>query len=882
MVAGRPALGGARSRPVRADLPTGTVTLLFTDIEGSTRLLGELGPDAYEHALASHRAVLRAAFEAHDGVEVDTQGDGFFVAFAGAADALSAASQLTAALGDGPIRVRVGIHTGEPRLASEGYVGMDVHRAARIAAAGHGGQVLVSLATRDLVPELELLDLGEHRLKDLVYPERLFQLGQHAFPALKSLNRTNLPLVSWPLLGRERELAELEALITAGQRLVTLTGPGGSGKTRLALQVAADLSDSFVDGTFFVALAPAKRADSVPGAIAVAVGLQADDDIFEALSGRRMLLLLDNAEHLAGVEAVVNELLTAAREVVVLVTSRAPLHLAAEQEFRVEPLEARAARALFVARAAALDRQIEDDERVGLICERLDNLPLAVELAAARTSAIPPEALLTRLDHALPVLTGGPRDAPERQRTLRATIEWSYDLLGDEERRVFRTLAIFRGGFSLEAAEDVAGGDLDTLGTLVDQSLLKTSVSGRFFMLETLREFALDLLTETGEAPSASAAHADWYLDQLQKLRPLPRTRELLAWYDAETPNTRAALEVLIETDPERALTLADHLASYWHARGQLKEGRVLLEQALAKGSAPSVPLARATAAYSRVCLVLGDLGEAERAADDAIRLAHRVADDLTLSCALHDLAAMAYRRGNAAHAAELALQAIDAAQRTDEWGAVANGLNVLGLALTHTSDFEGAEQCFRRIVDLGREHDSRSQVMAEMNLGVLAFSAGRHGEAREWARSAADAARALDHLPNLVGALLNLALASVAEGDDAEATQSAVEALKLARQYGFSVDAVYCAWVIAVAARTSEPLAASQLWAAAEAAMERLGRAFDPFEHATLESLMTSTAASLGADEYARALAQGRELNNEETVALALQLANHSAVSVY
>jgi len=424
------------------DLPSGTVTSLFTDIEGSTRLLEQEG-SRYTDLLADHRRALRAAFAAHDGVEVDTQGDAFFVAFRAAGDAVAAAAAAREALGDGPIRVRIGIHTGEPILTDEGYVGLDVHRAARIAGAAHGGQIVCSETTRRLLERgAPARELGVHRLKDLIEAERLYQLGDGDFPPLRTLDATNLPTASSEIIGREREVAELVSLLSNGTRLLTVTGPGGTGKTRLALQAAAELVGSLRDGVFWVPLAGLGDPDVVAAEIAQAVG--ARDDLAGFLRGRELLILLDNFEHLLAGAPAVATMLEAADRVRVLVTSRAPLRLAAEREYRLEPLATRDAAAFFAERARATGREVSPDSRVvGAICRRLDGLPLALELAAARTRLLAPDRLLERLDATLPILTGGRRDAPERQRTLRATIEWSYDLLDDRGKAVFARLAVF-------------------------------------------------------------------------------------------------------------------------------------------------------------------------------------------------------------------------------------------------------------------------------------------------------------------------------------------------------------------------------------------------------------------------------------------------------
>ena len=379
------------------DLPTGTVTLLFTDIEGSTRLLHELG-DEYADVLADHRRVVRDALSRHGGVEVDTQGDAFFVAFARAADAVAAAAQAQEALATGPVRVRMGVHTGEPVVTGEGYVGADVHRAARIMGAGHGGQVLVSETTRQLLDaSVEMRDLGDHRLKDLGAPQRLFQLGDGEFPPLKTLFRTTLPIQATPLVGRERELEEAGALVRA-HRLLTLTGPGGSGKTRLAMQLAAEAVEQFPDGVFWVPLQALREPALVEGAIAAAIG--ADGPVSDHIGGKCLLLLLDNFEQIVEAAPTVSSLLSETPNTKALVTSREPLQIESEQRYPVEPLPDVDAVALFIERAAAVEHGFRATEPVGEICRRLDGLPLAIELAAARVALLSPDELLARLDSA--------------------------------------------------------------------------------------------------------------------------------------------------------------------------------------------------------------------------------------------------------------------------------------------------------------------------------------------------------------------------------------------------------------------------------------------------------------------------------------------------
>jgi hypothetical protein len=426
------------------ELPRGTVTFLFTDIEGSTRLLHELGAERYATALGEHRQVVRKAYAQQEGVEVDTTGDAFFVAFPTAPGALAAAREAQERLS---IPVRMAIHTGTPLLTGEGYVGEDVHRAARIAAAGHGGQVLVSAATAALVRDDGLRDLGEHRLKDLSAPERIYQLGGGDFPPLKTLYRTNLPVPATQFLGRDDELAEVHELLASDEiRLLTLTGPGGSGKTRLALQAAGIAADAYPDGAWWVPLAPVSDADEVMPAAARELG--GGGPLDQLVGERRLLLVLDNFEHVVGAAPEVSRLLSECPHADVLVTSRERLRVQGEQVFPVPVLERAESRELFSARARAVQPAFAPDEHLDELCGRLDDLPLALELAAARTALLTTEQLLERLGSRLDLLRGG-RDAEVRQRTLRATIEWSYELLTPEEQR---TLAALRssaaGGLS--------------------------------------------------------------------------------------------------------------------------------------------------------------------------------------------------------------------------------------------------------------------------------------------------------------------------------------------------------------------------------------------------------------------------------------------------
>jgi predicted ATPase/class 3 adenylate cyclase len=551
------------------ELPSGTITLLFADIERSTALLQDLGPERYGTAISAFRQTMRRVIATHGGVEVDAEGDAFFVAFPSVRQAVDAAAEAQDELSQTELRVRMGLHTGEPLLVDNHYSGMDVHRAARIAAAGHGGQVLLSQTTRELLdPTVVVRDLGRHRLKDLGEPLRLHQLGELDFPPPRTLQSTDLPVQTTPLIGRDRELQEVGALLRA-HRLVTLTGPGGSGKTRLALQVAADAVDDFAEGVVWIPLQSLRDPELVLPTIARALG--AHEPLIEDTMNRRALLVLDNFEQLLGAAPSVGDLVTRLPQMKVLVTSREPLHLAGEHEYPVTPLPESEAVALFVERATAAKPDFSDQSEVPEICQRLDCLPLALELAAARVKALSTTELLKRLDKRLPILTGGRRDAPERQRTLRATIAWSYELLTADEQRLFARLAVFAGGCTLDAAEEVCEADLDTVTGLIDKSLLRRE-GDRYSMLETIGEYALERLEESGELEEARRRHSEHYLKHARAVVDLIRSPQAATAIDRlerDHGNLQTALEWVSDQTAHTPLRLAVWgLAARLHGSG--------------------------------------------------------------------------------------------------------------------------------------------------------------------------------------------------------------------------------------------------------------------------------------------------------------------------
>ncbi len=690
---------------MHAELPTGTVTFLFTDIEGSTRLLRELGPDAYGEALAEHRRALRAAFAANCGVEVDTQGDAFLVAFPTAQGAAEAALAGGEALAGGPIRVRIGLHTGAPKLDAEGYIGIDVHRGARVGALAHGGQTVVSPTTAALLDGEPLRDLGLHRLKDFEGATRLHQLGEGEFPPLRTPGSVDLPTPATHFLGRERELFEAISLVLdRDPRVLTIVGPGGTGKTRFAIELARLLAEEADGSTLFVTLAPLRDGTLVLPTIADRLGAPSSEPhgLAAATGGRRTHLVLDNAEHLLPAAAPgVAELVAAAPSLRLLVTSREPLRIQGEHEFDLAPLFGDEAVALFVERARAVRPDTAPTAAIGELCERLDRLPLALELAAARTKLLAPEALLERLGRRLDLLRGT-RDADERHATLRTTIAWSYDLLDEGERTLFARLSVFAAGCTLESSAEVCEADLDTLESLLDKSLLRRRTGRigeeRVWMLETIREFAGERLDESPDADVVRRRHA-------QRMLVIARSAHLTEEDDepfqlplvlAERDDMRAALDWASDNDAELALELLVSLENFWNTHAP-EEVLSRLDRLLPMADELS-PALRASALRVRggALHVAGDFESCDPPYEESLALFRDLADERGIAQLTERLANSASQRGDLERAQELAEESLERSRGRFPLIEVST-YALLGRVRVMTGDVDGGADLIRK-----------------------------------------------------------------------------------------------------------------------------------------------------------------------------------------
>jgi predicted ATPase/class 3 adenylate cyclase len=918
-----------------ASPPTGTVTFLFTDIEGSTKLW-EQDSSSMQVALARHDEVLRSAIEENGGYVFKTVGDAFCCAFPTAPDALEAALVAQRLLlkerwgESNPLRVRIALHTGAAEERDGDYFGPPVNRVARLLSAAHGGQVLLSLPTHEMVRDqlpagTSLRDLGEHHLKDLFRPERVFQLVSpdlpSEFPPLRTLDayRNNLPLQPTPLIGREKEVAEVCDLLRRDEtRLLTLTGPGGTGKTRLALQAAADLLDDFPDGAFFTPLATVTEADLFFSTVAETLGVREtgeqplDESLKDYLRERRMFLVLDNFEQVLGAAPAVTELLAVAPGLKVLATSRAPLGLYGEHEFPVPPLTLPDLRhppplerltqyeavGLFVERARALKPDFkvtnESAPAVAEICVRLDGLPLAIELAAARIKMLPPKAMLQRLSRRLKLLTGGARDLPERQRTLRGTIEWSHALLDEGEQLLFGRLAVFSGGRTLEAIEAIcdAEGDLpveafEGVSSLLDKSLLRQEEGPngepRFVMLETVHEFAREKLEQSGEAEQIKRVHAEYFLTLAEEAHPELKGANQLEWLErleAEHDNMRAALSWALERkEVEVTLRLGGALWSFWSVRGYHSEGRRWLEEALAIDGRRS-PESRAMALAGAGVLAeeQGDLDRAQEACQEGLKLLAyeaREASEAKLNL-LECLGWVACLREEYGQATELYEESLALSREMSDTWWLANSLSNLASVSGFRGDSEKATELYEQSMDLFREQGAKQNLAYCLNnlaMVVCAQGQGDLGRAAQLTEESVALQRELGTRGGVSMGLCNLGWMTLLQDDLGRAADLYRESLSLSWDSGLNplvqgaLEGFAC-----VAGVRGEAERAARLWGAAQALHETKSILRDPDFLAEADARISAVRSGMGEEVWEEAWRSGRAMRLDEAVSYALE----------
>jgi predicted ATPase/class 3 adenylate cyclase len=911
-----------------------TLTFLFTDVEGST-LLWEKNAKAMSEALVLHDEILRTVIETHNGRVFKTVGDAFYAAFVTAPRALSAALEAQRRLhqveweGTGPLRVRMALHTGEAEERAGDYFGPSLNRVARLLSAGHGGQILMSLTTEELVrdelPEgAGLRDLGERRLKDLFRPERIFQVTASGLPTefapLLTLDArpNNLPAQPTPLVGRQREVAQVcERLRNPDLRLLTLTGPGGTGKTRLGLQAAAELVDEFENGTFFVPLASITDPTLVARTIARALSLtetgdqKPEEHLEDYLRDRQTLLLLDNFEQVLGAAPLVTDLLSSAPDLKVLTTSRIPLALYGEHEFPVPPLEVpdpkrpqsleqvtqyEAVR-LFIerARAAKPAFKITTDNApaVAEICTRLDGLPLAIELAAARIKLLPPQAILDRLGDRLRLLTGGARNLPERQRTLRGAIEWSYELLAAEERTLFARLAVFSGGSTLEAIEKVCdpGGDLsvdalEIASSLLDKSLLRREEGAegepRFVMLETIHEYARERLDKSREAGEIKRLHAEYFLALAEQGESKLRGPEEAKWLERleiEHDNMREALSRALDgEEAELGLRLTGALWQFWWVRGYYDEGRRWLETALAKDGRASVARAKALEALGWLADDQGDIDRAVAAAEEGLSLSAG-AEIIDAAPFLRILGSATSIQGDHDRAAQLYEESLALSRRAGNTRGVALSLLQVANVTSERGDYEAAKGLYEEGLALSRKLEDTALLTSYLiSLGYESLLQGDPERGATLNEEAAVLLKERGHKGKLQYALDNLGWAALVSGNRQKAKSLHEESLELSRELGDKLIAAESLEGLACSAARGEEVRAARLFGAAEALREAVGYRQAPREGALREPFLDAARSGLGEARWEAMWAEGRVMTFEDAIAYALEGAGKRA----
>ncbi len=889
--------------------------------------------ETYAEVLTDHHRLVRAALAAHGGKEIDTQGDAFFAVFASAGSCIAAAIEMQRAFlsyawpaGEG-LQVRMGVHSGEASQTAVGLVGLDVHRGARIAAVAHGGQIVVSATTaallRDSMPEGTFVkDLGLHRLKDLGRPEQLFQLQATglpaAFPPLRSLDNpkllNNLPPQVSSFIGRDAELAEVRRLISTS-RLVTLTGPGGAGKTRLGLQLAAELLDGSGDGVWFADLAPLQDADLVAVTVANVLGIREDpgrdliDTLVEAVGQRSLLVLLDNCEHVVDRCAkLADALLRNCPNIVLLATSREPLGIDGERVYRVPSLATPAdgdgpdairnteAVRLFADRAAQHGVTLSWDERTasvaGRVCRLLDGIPLAIELGAARLRGMSVSELDARLDRRFAILTGGSRTALPRQQTLRAMVDWSWELLNAAEGQVLARLSVFAGGFDLAAAEAVTATEevlldevIGHLGALVDKSLVQFDDTGtgpvRYRLLETVRQYAARKLEEQGPraAEDARIAHRNHYLALAEAAAPQLVARDQAEWLDRldlELDNLRAAIAVSAkQADPAPGIRLAASLRVFWKTRGHATEAvealRALLEVPAARGA--TLLRAQALACTAELLEQTGGYAVAEEYCDEALAIARTAGDDYLVADLLYIRAFILLRRGQQDAALPLIEVGLSLARRLEQPHLTGRLLSVRSFALDIGGDHVGAAREIAESLRLFRQVGDRREMGTMVgNLGYAELSMGDLDSARNHLLESLHIFRELNDRAGVVYETFNLGLAEYLSGSPEAAEAYFAESLDVARRMRMKASTAYA--LIGLAMTGSDGAGggrSARLHGAADEAMAALGETLEPLEGGLRDLDCQRLRSVMGAAAFEAEYAAGRTLASEDVVTLAL-----------
>ena len=928
-------------------LPSGTVTFLFTDIEGSTRLAQRF-PDDLPALLARHHEILNQAIQAHNGFVFQVVGDSFSAAFHNPNDALHAALEAQRLFHKevwtpAPIKVRMGIHTGKAEVQTGGeYQGyLTLSHVQRLMSAAHGGQVLISPATQTLVrdglpQDITLLDMGERRLKDLLHPEHIYQLIApdlpSEFPPIKTLDVShhNLPAQMTSFIGREVELGEIKQLLAA-HRLVTLTGSGGAGKSRLSIQVGMDCLQQFSGGVWLVELAPVTDPALVPQTLLATFHLREDsfrstlDILIEHLRSKTLLLLLDNCEHLIAACAHVSEsLLQACPNLRILASSREALGITGEVAYRVPSLETPNpvnlptldqlenvdSIRLFVERAATAKPgfALTNDNALALaqICYRLDGIPLAIELAASRVKVLSPEQIAARLDDRFRLLTGGSRTALPRQQTLRAMIDWSYSLLSEPEKILFRRLAVFVGGWTLEAAEqvcadqsDISSADiLDLLTRLVDKSLVFTDDPAgeiRYHRLETIRQYSREKFFETHEVETIRAGHLDFFVRFAELVDEQLKSGDQLLWQSrmaAEQDNLRAALEWGLSTDPDSALRIAGAANLFWTAGGFSAEGFRWTQNALEQVEKTPVSkditedqrqIARAKAlcGLTRLYLSLGDNSNAKRVAEESVTLYRQSQDHRGLAFALVILAYPLEFLGERVQA-EAALQESYSIGRAEgDVYVICRALNRLGHVIVDLyHDLNLAQHYVEESLRLAADASLRSQqAQACEILGFIAMHRNDFDTARSYLIESSRIYEQIGAPFNVILEKSNLAHLERKLGNHARALEYYRETILAFRdmgQTGAVAHQLECFGFIALTQGHHEH--ALQLFAAADALREKSTTPMTPDEQAYFDEQLGSLRGKMDLARFDGAWSQGHSLKMEQAIELALELGAETA----